>query len=140
MTNVTFRGLTRADEPFLWEMLYHALYVAEGSQPFPRSIIADPMIRRYVEGWGRSADYGLIAIDTGDEQPVGAAWIRMLAREQAGYGYVDEQTPELSIAVFPAHRGRGIGTELLCRVLDGTRDRREAISLSDRRGFRGCLS
>ena len=53
----------------------------------------------------------LIAIDDGF--PVGAAWYRLFRRDAPGYGFVDEETPELAIAVVPSRRGRGIGEALL---------------------------
>lgn len=31
---ISIRPLTFADEPFLWEMLYEALYVGEGKKKF----------------------------------------------------------------------------------------------------------
>jgi len=106
-----------SDEPFLREMLYLALFVPPGEQPLPRSALRNPAIARYVDGWGtRRGDTGLIALV--DNSPVGAAWLRCFLSSDPGYGFVDERTPELSVAVLPAHRGKGIGTLLLERLLD----------------------
>jgi hypothetical protein len=49
ITEFQIRPLAQADEPFLWEMLYHALFVPPGMAPFPRELIYQPAIRRYVE-------------------------------------------------------------------------------------------
>jgi len=112
------RAATISDEPFLWEMLYLALFVPPGQRPLPRSVLRDPAISRYVDGWGkRCGDTGLIALV--DSSPVGAAWLRWFPASDPGYGFVDESTPELSVAVLPAHRGNGIGSLLLDRLLDG---------------------
>jgi ribosomal protein S18 acetylase RimI-like enzyme len=64
-----------------------------------------------VKGWGRPGDTVLIAVDDGF--PVGAAWYRLFRKGLRGYGYVDDETPELAIAVVPSRRGRGIGEALL---------------------------
>ena len=72
---------------------------------------ADPELARYVEGFGRPGDFGVVAHDEG--RPLGAAWCRLFPRDAPGYGFVDETTPELSIAVFAGQRGRGIGTALV---------------------------
>ena len=50
----------------------------------------------------------------GDGTVLGVAWVRLLR----GYGHVDDDTPELSIAVAEAHRGRGIGSALHATMLD----------------------
>jgi GNAT superfamily N-acetyltransferase len=63
----------------------------------------------------------LIAIDDGF--PVGAAWYRLFRKDQPGYGFVDEETPELAIAVVPSRRGRGIGEALSRRSRAGARRR-----------------
>ena len=88
---------------------------------------------RYIKGWGRPGDTVLIAIDDGF--PVGAAWYRLFRKEQPGYGFVDEETPELAIAVVPSRRGRGIGDALLEALSERARaDGYSALSLSVERG------
>ena len=84
---------------------------------------------RYIEGWGRPGDAAVIALDEGF--PVGAAWYRLFKENAPGYGFVDEQTPELSIAVVPSKRGYGFGGELMDALLARARaDGFAAISLS----------
>ena len=111
--NYIIRSLVPEDEPFLWEMLYQALYVSEGQSAWPRAIIHRPELACYVQGWGRESDCGFLASDAVTGQPLGAVWIRLLVGEYKGYGYVDDHTPELDIAVLPEYRGQGIGTQLL---------------------------
>jgi hypothetical protein len=91
--NCELRPAEASDEPFLREMLYLALFVPPGQPPLPQSVLADPAIARYVEGWGtRSGDSGLIALV--QRVPVGAAWLRFFPASDPGYGFVDERTPE----------------------------------------------
>jgi ribosomal protein S18 acetylase RimI-like enzyme len=122
------KAATSADEPFLWEMLYQAIYLPPGQPPAPWSIVFEPELSRYVQGWGRPDDVGFMAWD--EVNPVGAVWLRLLNDENKGFGYVDETTPELSIAVLPAYRGQGIGTRLMAHLLEAVRARYSAICLS----------
>ena len=63
--------------------------------------------------------------------PVGAAWYRLFRRDQPGYGFVDERTPELAIAVVPSKRGHGIGEQLLTSLIERARESGyDALSLS----------
>jgi GNAT superfamily N-acetyltransferase len=118
----------RQDVRFLRDMLHHAYYwrernPAEGPGP----------AARYVKGWGRPGDTVLIAIDDGF--PVGAAWYRLFRKDHHGYGFVDEETPELAIAVVPSRRGRGIGDALIEALSERARaDGFTALSLSVERG------
>jgi hypothetical protein len=47
---ISIRPLTSADQPLLWDMLYHALFVPAGAAPLPREIVQRPEIARYVAG------------------------------------------------------------------------------------------
>lgn len=110
------RAATEADEPFLLDMLHEALFVPPGSPPLPRSVLTRPELARYVRGFGtRAGDIGVIAEDDG--HPVGAAWVRLLTGAERGFGHVDDQTPELTVAVTQGWRGRGLGTALLRALL-----------------------
>src|SRR5688572_6534918 len=101
---VTFRPLLPSDRALLREMTYLAIYVPPGFAPPPFSILDEPDIRKYTEAWGtRPGDLGLVAL--ADGEPVGAAWLRRFDRTESGYGYVDDATPELSVALLPDFRG-----------------------------------
>jgi ribosomal protein S18 acetylase RimI-like enzyme len=123
------RALTSADQSFLWEMLYHSLYVPGGNAPFPRSILDQPDIAAYVKDWGRKNDSGFAAIDV-NSRPLGAIWLRTLSGGEKGFGYIDDRTPELGMAVLPEYRGQGIGTSLLAALLTTAAASYECISLS----------
>lgn len=123
------RPLTPSDQAFLWEMLYQSLHVAEGHAPFERGILDNPGIAKYVRDWGREHDSGFVAVDE-NNRPVGAIWLRLLKGEERGFGYVDDGTPELGMAVLPGYRGQGIGTRLLSRLIESAADIYDSISLS----------
>jgi ribosomal protein S18 acetylase RimI-like enzyme len=125
-----FRPAIPEDEPFLWEMLYQAIYVPPGAPPAPRAIIQDPDIAVYVQDWGRVGDEGLVAVEQATGIAVGAAWLRCWSGEHQGYGYVDDQTPEVSIALLPGYRQHGLGTQLLTALINQASERYQAISLS----------
>ena len=111
------------DVPFMRSMLAHAY--AWRVNAFDAEI----PLTRYVENWGRPGDLALIAHETGNR--VGAAWLRRFPAAEAGYGFLDEQTPELSIAVVPSRRRHGVGQELLDALLEKARaEGHQAVSLS----------
>lgn len=116
--------------PFLWEMLYQAIYTPDGQQPPTREILKDPKIEKYLKDWGRIHDHALIAVNTKND-PMGAIWIRLLDHDHAGYGFVDDHTPELGMAILSEHRGHGIGKKLMSSMFELARSRGYvALSLS----------
>lgn len=138
---MTIRPASRDDEGFLFEMLYEALFVPPDCEPLPRSVLDAPEIARYAAGFGTGAgDVGFVAeVAT---NPVGAGWVRLLRGEDRGYGYVDDTTPELTVAVQQRWRGQGIGTALCCRLVEvvprmslSSDIRNPAMSLYRRLGF-----
>jgi ribosomal protein S18 acetylase RimI-like enzyme len=129
-THISIRPIFQADEPFLWDMLYQAIFVPEGFPSPEPSIIKQPDLAQYVENWGLENDIGFLAVETDIRQPVGAAWSRLFTEDEQGYGYVDDETPELSLAVLPEYRGRGVGTHLLTHLLGSAIGKYPAVSLS----------
>jgi GNAT superfamily N-acetyltransferase len=130
MLQIAFRQIELTDEPFLWEMLYHALHVPEGAAPFSREIVHEPGIAQYVKAWGRAGDSGWVVSVEPAGKLAGAAWLRQFTAAQPGYGFVDEQTPELSVALLPEYRGLGLGTQLLERLIGAAQKDSAALSLS----------
>lgn len=117
------------DGGFLEDMLYEALFIPPGEARPPRTVLRLPEIAHYAAGWGRPGDFGLIARCGGEA--VGAAWFRLFPAGERGFGFVDERTPELSMAVRPERRGLGIGTTLLERLCGEARERGfDRVSLS----------
>lgn len=130
-TAFALRPLNAQDEPFLWEMLYQAIYVPAGQPPPERGLLREPALARYVAGWGqRPGDLGVAGLEPHDQQPVGAAWLRLFTALEPGYGYVAGDIPELSIAILPAWRGQGLGTRLIQAALGEAAAHYAAVSLS----------
>ena len=112
-----------ADVPFMRSMLAHAYgwHV--------NALDAEIPLTRYVDNWGRAGDVALVATETGHR--VGAAWFRSFRAAEPGYGFVDEETPELTISVVPSRRKHGVGQELLDALLAKAREQgHTAVSLS----------
>ena len=117
------------DMRFLRDMLRHAYHWRIAQDP-------DLPVFRYVQNWGRRGDAGVVAFD--GPNIYGAAWYRLFPDAAPGFAFVDEETPELTIAVVPSHRGHGTGGELLEALL--TRARAEGfprVSLSAEPGQTG---
>ena len=107
------RRASHADITFMRSMLAHAYHWRVAG------FEADIPLTRYTENWGRPGDLALIAMEGG--HPIGAAWLRSFAVASPGYGFVDEETPELTIAVVPSRRRHGVGQELLDALLEQAR-------------------
>lgn len=137
----TIRPATQSDQAFIREMLYEALFVPPDHEPFPRSVLDQPDIAHYADGFGtHPGDVGLIAETTGER--VAAAWVRLLQGDDRGYGHIDDDTPELSVAVRPRWRNQGIGTALLLRLVEtlprvslSVDSRNPAVRLYEQLGF-----
>jgi ribosomal protein S18 acetylase RimI-like enzyme len=94
-----------------------AVWRPDKPTPTADEVIADPRYARYLTGWPRQGDYGLVAEQDGS---VGAAWYRTYTAANPGYGFVAEDVPELSIAVVASRRYEGIGRRLLLDLIDAS--------------------
>lgn len=106
---------TRNEKPriqIVKRFLYEAIYIPEGVEAPPRSVIDFPELQEYIIEFGnRKHDKALVAEIQGDI--VGAIWVRIMN----DYGHIDNDTPSLAMSVCPRYRGLGIGTSLLKQLL-----------------------
>jgi ribosomal protein S18 acetylase RimI-like enzyme len=127
---IKLRAAGHGDEPFLRKMMYEA---AAWNPDWPHEevieALSNPVLARYVDGWRRPGDAGVVAELEGEA--IGAAWYRQFTADEPGYGFIDERTPELGLAVLPLYRRRGVGTALLDALIERAReDGYRALSLS----------
>ncbi|WP_299515512.1 GNAT family N-acetyltransferase [uncultured Rummeliibacillus sp.] len=112
---VLIRNLEKGELDFFTDMLYESIHIPQ-NKPNKEDLINSAHIKKYHENWGRKGDKALIAINT-NNQPVGAVWYRLFNESNKGYGYVDNNTPELGIAVIEEARGMGVGTLLMKKII-----------------------
>ena len=127
-TGTVIREMREAEYPLLEDFLYGAIFIPEDFDgEIPRSIIREPELAACIEGFGTLPDDHCLVAEI-ETTVVGAAWARIVRT----YGHVDDATPLLSISLLPEHRGRGIGTALMDRLLDQLRTlghRRASLSV-----------
>lgn len=123
------REIDLSEIHFLKDFLYYAIFVHEDEQIPPREVINRPELACYYDDFGRDDDICFVAEN--DNQIVGAIWVRLFKKSQVGYGFVDAETPELSMSVLEKWRNQGIGTKLLKKMLTELKERNYTqVSLS----------
>ncbi len=108
----TIREIQKQEYPLLDNFLYEAIFVPEGIEPPPKTIITSPELQVYVAHFGESKDdWGFVA--EVDDKIVGAVWVRIMD----DYGHIDDKTPSLAISLYQEYRGFGIGTAMMKEFL-----------------------
>jgi ribosomal protein S18 acetylase RimI-like enzyme len=128
---VRIREATERDLPFLREMLYTAATWRPGADhpPIELALEHPDGLLRYHANWGRDGDVAYVAEAGG--RPIGAILYRFFTETDHGDGYVDDDTPELAVAVVEDARGRGVGRALMETIHDRARaDGLDRISIS----------
>lgn len=106
------REIRKDEVELLKDFLYEAIFIPEGVTPPPRSILDQPELRVYTDDFGfRKGDHCLVADCNG--KVVGAVWTRIMD----DYGHVDDDTPSLAISLYEEYRGKGIGTQMMAKML-----------------------
>ena len=106
------RPMAPSDYPVLGDLIYYAIFVPSEADPPPKDIVNSPEVIVYIEDFGRENDFGVVAEHDG--QILGAAWARQIHAD----GYVDDETLELAISLFPGYRGQGVGSALLTQLFE----------------------
>ena len=115
--NCTIRELKNTEYPLLNDFLYEAIFIPQGVEPPPRSILNNDELQVYVKDFGKSPDDRCLVADA-DGKIVGAVWVRIME----DYGHVDDETPSFAISLYKDYRGRGIGTALMEKMLELLRE------------------
>lgn len=109
--NYKIRELKQNEIKLLDTFLYEAIFIPEGVQAPSKDIIKHLDLQIYVADFGKKNDVCYVAEVEG--KIVGAVWTRIIN----DYGYVDDETPSLSISLLKDYRNLGIGTELMKQIL-----------------------
>ena len=106
------RQATPGDARFLSEMLVEAANWTALPERSRVAVLDDPRVSRYIAGWQRPGDMGLVATDE-NGSPIGACWVRLFPADHPGSGFVAVGVPELTLGVKPPWRAQGVGRLLL---------------------------
>lgn len=124
--NYIIRKLEKAEYPILKDFLYEAIFIPEGAEKPPKTIVEKPELRVYIDGFGEQQDDAALCAEV-EGKIVGAVWTRIMD----DYGHIDSETPSLAISLYEEYRSRGIGTALLSRMVDLLkRNGKRRVSLS----------
>ena len=120
------RKIRRQEIPLLEDFLYEAIFIPEGINPPPRSIVKNEDLQVYVRDFGMVPDDRCLVVES-EGKIVGAVWSRIMR----DYGHIDDDTPSLAMSLYKEYRNQDIGTELLRQMLQLLRrEGYEKVSLS----------
>jgi ribosomal protein S18 acetylase RimI-like enzyme len=98
-------------------MLFEAAYWRKGQERLSlEEGLTRPDLAFLLDGWDRGRDCAVIAVAENGER-IGAAWYRFWMEEQHSYGFISPDIPEVAIAVREDFRRRGIGVQLMDRII-----------------------
>ena len=106
------REIRKNEYPILSDFLYETIFIPEGMDKPPKSIIEQPELQVYVEDFGKADDWCLVAEVKG--KIVGAVWVRIMD----DYGHIDNETPSFAISLYAEYRNMGIGIALMRDMLE----------------------
>jgi ribosomal protein S18 acetylase RimI-like enzyme len=119
--SLVVRPLVAGDQEILWDIFHVALWDPPPAPLRPRSVLEHPDVRIYAEAWGeREGDVGVAGEVAGHAGIVGACWMRLI-RDGRGLAYVDDETPQLGIALLPPFQRKGHGERLMLAALEAAR-------------------
>ena len=111
--NYTIRPLRTDETCLLRDFLYEAIYIPEGVEPPSKEVVDLPELKVYIEDFGKKKDDCCLVAEY-NSKAIGAVWTRIMN----DYGHVDDETPSLSISLYPEYRSKGIGSRLMSEMIE----------------------
>ena len=109
----TIRKIKETEYDVLNDFIYEAIFIPQGVEPPPKSIILNEDLQVYVRDFGKFPDDHCLVAET-DGKIVGAVWTRIMN----DYGHVDDATPSFAISLYKEYRRFGIGTAMMKQMLE----------------------
>ena len=106
------REIRKNEYSILFDFLYEAIFITEGMDKPPKSIIEQPELQVYIKDFGKADDWCFVVEIK--EKIVGAVWVRIMN----DYGHIDDETPSFAISLYEEYRNMGIGTALMRDMLE----------------------
>lgn len=139
------RELRTNEYKLLDDFLYEAIFIPEGEQPLPRSVIYQPELQVYVKNFGEEKDDICFVAEIENENESkkkcenaekintenldrtenteaihiesGKVVGAVWVRDMNDYGHVEDGIPSFAVSLYKEYRGYGIGTALMKRML-----------------------
>lgn len=109
----TIRKIKETEYDLLNDFIYEAIFIPQGVEPPPKSIIQNEDLQVYVRDFGKCPDDHCLVAET-DGKIVGAVWTRIMN----DYGHIDDETPSFAISLYKEYRNCGIGTAMMKQMLE----------------------
>ncbi|MGL4774564.1 MAG: GNAT family N-acetyltransferase [Clostridium sp.] len=110
--NYSIRKIRDDEYALLNDFLYEAIFILEGEQAPPKSIINLPELQVYVLDFGKKED-DICFVAEVNEKVIGAVWVRVMD----DYGHIEDEVPSFAISLYKEYRGNGIGTALMKKMI-----------------------
>lgn len=112
------REMRKQENTLLNDFLYEAIFIPDGMEAPARDIINEPELQVYVSGFGSKKD-DLCLVAEMNGKIIGAVWVR----DMKDYGHIEDGIPSFAISLYKEYRGKGIGAELMKRMLAELKDK-----------------
>ena len=110
--NIKVRKWKDGEQAFLEDFLYEAIFIPEGVEAPSRETIQLPELQVYITDFGKKSD-DICFLAEADGKVAGAVWVRVME----DYGHLEDGVPSFAISLYKEYRGKGIGTEMMNRML-----------------------
>lgn len=112
------RKIKEKEYILLEDFIYEAIFIPEGVEPPPKSIINQPDLQVYIKDFGKEKDDICFVAET-NSKIIGAVWVR----DMKDYGHIEDGVPSFAISLYKPYRNFGIGTKLMKTMLSELKQR-----------------